>query len=488
MAAKEDNSNVEISADKLQALLDNLPAIMNSAILADLPVRAYALRADPSERHADGWQDPPEGENESQIRDPRPVGDRRTFGPAHMDDRPDPPEGQMRMKFADPESAIRSALDADPAVRQHARAEDPHQAQNESQIRNPSEACTAPVQRASAHCSRAEEEHSAGRQNIRFCANAKETRESGAPSPVAPKDDSVSGISQYYDERVTCNYARRKQDSRYAWIRNFNNWVKSVLIAETIAVVGSNIDVIDIGCGQGGDLKKWNGHGIRTYIGVDISTESIRRATVRYRNLRAQLDFEAHFVVDDASKPGRPSRAYSVISMMFALHYFFESYEEAGGLFESLRRRLLPGGRVIGVVSDASVILHRARRSLRDIGNVLYRVVPYDGPRWRSSGRKISGFGNAYRFEARATRDDILMKPCDEYLVPKPVVEQLARNVGFRVVKWQNLQDFFYDHWEDEVYSGLLEKMGVANHDITLEEWDFVRLYNVFVLERPLTE
>jgi hypothetical protein len=51
-----------------------------------------------------------------------PVAGRRPEDPAvrqHASPR-DPPEGQMRMKFADPESAIRSALDADPDIRPYA--------------------------------------------------------------------------------------------------------------------------------------------------------------------------------------------------------------------------------------------------------------------------------------------------------------------------------------------------------------------------------
>jgi hypothetical protein len=62
--------------------------------------------ADPSERNAVARQDP------------RPVGDRRTFGPAHMDERPDPSErhaaglqdaleGQVQMKFMNPKDRIR---------------------------------------------------------------------------------------------------------------------------------------------------------------------------------------------------------------------------------------------------------------------------------------------------------------------------------------------------------------------------------------------
>jgi hypothetical protein len=47
--------------------------------------------ADPPEGHMDIRPDPAVRQHAS-LRDPRPVGDRRTFGPAHIDDRPDPSE------------------------------------------------------------------------------------------------------------------------------------------------------------------------------------------------------------------------------------------------------------------------------------------------------------------------------------------------------------------------------------------------------------
>jgi len=48
-------------------------------------------------------------------------------------------------------------------------------------------------------------------------------------------------------------------------MRNFNNWVKSVLIGRH-AVRGGT--VLDLGCGKGGDLLKWKKAGIATYIGL----------------------------------------------------------------------------------------------------------------------------------------------------------------------------------------------------------------------------
>ena len=51
-----------------------------------------------------------------------------------------------------------------------------------------------------------------------------------------------------------------RTESRIFYMRNFNNWIKSNLIAEFLEKVRSKkepIHVLDLGCGKGGDLLKW---------------------------------------------------------------------------------------------------------------------------------------------------------------------------------------------------------------------------------------
>ena len=77
----------------------------------------------------------------------------------------------------------------------------------------------------------------------------------------------------------------QRQQSPIIGLKNFNNWVKSVIIARfahaalhgedngrttrgsdgTLSVTSK---VLDLGCGKGGDLNKWQKAKIREYVGV----------------------------------------------------------------------------------------------------------------------------------------------------------------------------------------------------------------------------
>lgn len=59
-------------------------------------------------------------------------------------------------------------------------------------------------------------------------------------------------------------------------LKNFNNWIKSVLIGKFAkrafegAVPGERMrgKVLDMGCGKGGDLQKWKKARVKEFVGL----------------------------------------------------------------------------------------------------------------------------------------------------------------------------------------------------------------------------
>lgn len=75
-------------------------------------------------------------------------------------------------------------------------------------------------------------------------------------------------VAAHYNARPQIRREQRN-DSPILHMKNFNNWVKSVLIG-SYARKGDR--VLDMACGKGGDLGKWEKACISDLIGVGMCT------------------------------------------------------------------------------------------------------------------------------------------------------------------------------------------------------------------------
>ncbi len=218
-------------------------------------------------------------------------------------------------------------------------------------------------------------------------------------------------VTQHYNSVPERGREWRSTGSQIIGLRNFNNWVKSTIIQKFSpsedftpgnmghgAVGGPPEDrilVLDVGCGKGGDLGKWEKapQPVDLYVGIDPAEVSIRQARGRYaemaqkakgyRGRRPQPIFYAEFFakdafgewlgdipivqkvgIDPASGPGAAGAAsarwggggFDVVSMMFCMHYAFESEIKARGMLRNVAGSLKKGGRFLGVIPNSDVI------------------------------------------------------------------------------------------------------------------------------------
>ena len=63
-------------------------------------------------------------------------------------------------------------------------------------------------------------------------------------------------------------------------------------------------------------------------------------------------------------QPGMPSGGFDVVSMMFALHYSFESEHLARTMLKNVSGALKKGGRFIGVMPNSDVISATVKKLL----------------------------------------------------------------------------------------------------------------------------
>lgn len=110
--------------------------------------------------------------------------------------------------------------------------------------------------------------------------------------------------SEFYDANIGGNEGARI-DSDTIFVRQFNNFIKSLLINQFSYKSGENLSVLDLCCGKGGDLRKWAKNKVTHYFGVDLSPNLVQEAQRRYMEIsnqrrRHQPLFKAIFMVNDA--------------------------------------------------------------------------------------------------------------------------------------------------------------------------------------------
>ena len=70
-------------------------------------------------------------------------------------------------------------------------------------------------------------------------------------------------------------------------MREFNNWIKSVLIDDYCFKLGKfeKPSVLDLCSGKGGDLAKWNKKSPSHYVAFEYSKTSTEEALERFKGL-----------------------------------------------------------------------------------------------------------------------------------------------------------------------------------------------------------
>lgn len=208
--------------------------------------------------------------------------------------------------------------------------------------------------------------------------------------------------NQFYNARPEWVKERgrdwRKNESQIKGLRSFNNWIKSFMIQKWSPEEKAEPEelgwgeeakapeqlqpllVLDVGCGKGGDLGKWQlaPQPVELYVGLDPAETSVKQASDRYQGMRRGRKpiFEARFVtkdcfgewigdvpivrevgIDPNAGTGAISKfgggRFDVVTMMFSMHYSFESEEKVKMMLKNVAGSLKKGGRFIGVVPNS---------------------------------------------------------------------------------------------------------------------------------------
>ncbi|XP_043216855.1 mRNA cap guanine-N7 methyltransferase-like [Amphibalanus amphitrite] len=285
---------------------------------------------------------------------------------------------------------------------------------------------------------------------------------------TANQDGLATAVANHYNQLENTG-VRDRIKSPIFYLRNFNNWVKSMLIGEFVhrladeSVTGHRPTVLDMGCGKGGDMLKWKKAEIRHLICVDIAETSVEQCRGRYRDMKQRNErerhpqplFSAEFIAADCTRVRiqeqfrSPEMRVDLVSVQFALHYGFESLQQAERMLENVSDRLRPGGYFIATVPDGHAIMARLQRAGgRQFGNDLFKV------RLREPERRPPAlFGAQYDFFLEGVVD------CPEFLVFLPLLEKLCKKYDLDLVYKKRFNEMFRTYKTTQDGKMLLNKM-----------------------------
>ena len=199
-------------------------------------------------------------------------------------------------------------------------------------------------------------------------------------------------------------------------------------------------NLLDIGCGVGGDIHKWKGN-FRSVLGVDVSSSALSEARKRTRQCYPQSNFQFQQVPRDVKDwvllPsfekvfGKRGRC-TAVSCMFALPHLADSAENLEELAKLLSAILPVGGLFFGICSEGHSITE-ALGSQSEIGGSEYLISKVKEP-------ESSGFGGIVDFRVFNSqyfylRDTVAKEPLIFY---QPLVDAFRRH-NFEILEFSNL-------------------------------------------------
>ncbi len=403
----------------------------------------------------------------------------------------------------------------------------------------------------------------AEREQIRQRALDRERQQVAEPSADPARLGINDIVRAHYNSVPERGREWRKTDSRIKGLRSFNNWVKSCIIQkfapdedhtpgarESGASSDNELLVLDIGCGKGGDLGKWQQapQKVALYVGIDPAEVSIDQARDRYRQMGSRGGggggrgrggynrrpppriFDARFYVRDcyAESIGdidivrqvgfetshvSSSRGFDVVSMMFCMHYAFETEAKARQMLKNVAGALKKGGRFLGCIPNSHVIGAKVEefnkkaeesRKLKEASkDEQQSSAPEDGEVEEGEAEPTAEWGNdiyRVRFPGKTPEDGIFRPPfgwkynyflheavdeVPEYVVPWEAFRALAEDYNLELQYQKPFAEVWETEKDDRELGPLSERMGVRDrHDgqllVSPEEMEAASFYVAF--------
>ena len=277
--------------------------------------------------------------------------------------------------------------------------------------------------------------------------------------------------------------SERQQDIYYQKITNlakkmrkYHNWLKSIIIYTYCnPIKEKRTSVLDIGCGQGGDILKFYHSRVGEYVGIDPDYNGLYSSTngalSRYNKFKKQFpNFgKVQWIHADASielesslqeaklinmtkqnkllieKTFTKDKKFDVISAQFSLHYLFDSEKSVENLIKNIKNYLKVGGYIIITMFDAlEVMKHLTDKNTltsyytdeNGVRNKFFEIVKkFDGPLEDTVGQAIDVYMAWFMEEDKYET---------EYLVTPKLLNKTMKKAGCQLIETDLFSNLYY--------------------------------------------
>ena len=178
--------------------------------------------------------------------------------------------------------------------------------------------------------------------------------------------------------------------------------------------------ILDVGVGFGGDLQK--GHKCGANINMcDPEPEALLEAKSRAKNMHMRVNFY------EGDIHACPKRKFDVVCFNFSLHYIFASRELFFSSIHEIKKRMKPGGSLIGIIPDSEKIIFKTPH-LDEMGNF-----------FKLKDHGNGGFGEKL-FVNLVDTPYYAEGPKSEPVAYKDLLVTHLEELGFKLQSWEGLE------------------------------------------------
>lgn len=241
----------------------------------------------------------------------------------------------------------------------------------------------------------------------------------------------------------------KRHQSQFFNMRKFHNFIKRHLLEK----YSKPTNLLDLACGKGGDIQKWNDNNIKIIHGYDINNDSIIEANKRNNNINYK------FYTKDLSKdPIKTNLKFDTITCFFAFHYFFESSFSLHNFVKNLELINTNGYFLITLLcSDELAKINYT------FNNENLSITPINIDSQDLFGRSINVF----------IKDSVLDIPTIEYISNKHFIINYMNLHGFNLIDTQLFSNYYH------LWTGISNK-----NSLSKTEKSFSFLNRTFIFQK----